>query len=121
MVTLPIALIGLVLLAVDWVRNAMDYTKVVAQVEQVENVCVGGSITTPIPCWQASSYPKTGRIQAFRAVHVRYTSPADKQQHSGVVYAKAGKIAREAAMLHVGDKWLIYAHDDEPAAVKAID
>jgi len=52
-------------------------------------------------------------------VHVRYKSPADGQEYSGVIIPIGSKIAAQAASLRPGDRWKILAHDDKPYDIKA--
>ena len=101
------------------IKNALTYTAVVAQVEQVEDVCRPADV--PIQestnCVTALATSNGKRLLRHRAVHVRYKSPADGQQHSGVVIP-LGKIAAQAANLRPGDRFEILAHDDKPYDIK---
>ena len=56
---------------------------------------------------------------ARTAVHVRYKSPADGQEHSGVVIPIGSKMSVQAAKFRPGDRWKILAHDDKPDDIKA--
>ena len=104
---------ALVLCVIVWVYNGLIYTTTSAEIVRVEEQCsVEG---TPIGCAEARASGKPVRRQ--RVVHVRYTSPADGQVHEGVLYPFGAK-ATEAARLRPGDRWLIFARDNNPGEIK---
>jgi hypothetical protein len=111
-VAILVFIAGLILLAVSVVKNAMDYTEVVARVEGLEHVCrpAGAPIEAYTDC--AVAVPTGGkRLLRHVVVRVPYRSPADDQEHSGVVIPIGGRKAVEAARLRPGDRWKILAHD----------
>jgi len=103
------------------IKDALTYTTVLAQVERVEEVCRRADV--PIQestnCATAVANSNGKRVLRHRAVHVRYKSPADGQEHSGVIIPIGSKIAAQAASLRPGDRWKILAHDDKPHDIKA--
>lgn len=109
---------ALVLCGISWAWNAVLYTSTQAEVLRVEEQCVigGEPPETATGCAEARA---SGRkpLRRFRAVHVRYTSPADGQVHRGVLYP-LGRKAKEAAMLRPGDQWEILAHDSNAGEIK---
>jgi hypothetical protein len=119
-VTLLTVLVGLVLWAFSAAKNAIDYTEVVAQVERVEHVCrpAGTPMEASTDCASAAAVAGNKKLIRHLAVHVRYRSPADDQEHSGVIIPIGGKNAVQANRLRPGDRWKILAHDDVPDAIK---
>ncbi len=115
---------GLVLWAFSAADNALNYTEVVAAVERLEEVCwpVGEPFETAASarCAEAQAGPQ-GKWRHHQVVHVRYQSPADRQQHSGVIVPIGGQAAVDATKLSVGDRWKILAHDDKPLDVKGVE
>src|SRR5689334_1188365 len=105
--------VGLGLWAFSSIKNALNYTAVVAQVERVEDVCrpAGVPLQESTDCVTALANSKGKRLFRHKAVHVRYKSPADGQEHSGVVIPAGGKMAVEAGNLRPGNRWKILAHD----------
>ena len=109
-----LAVVGaLVLCGIVWVYNRLVYTSTPAEIVRVEEQCFVAA--TPTGCAEARASGKPVRRQ--RVVHVRYTSPADGQIHQGVLYPFGAK-ATEAARLRPGDRWPIFAHDDNPGEIK---
>ena len=110
---------GLVLLAVAGLKNAFFYTKTRAEVLRVEERCVptGAPMEAATGCVEARSNSGGKPMRRYTAVHVRYTSPADGQVHNGVLIP-LGRKAGQAAKLRPGDRWQIYAHDDDPKDIK---
>ena len=108
------AIVGaLVLCAIVWVYNGLVFTTTPAEIVRVEEQCsVAG---TPTGCAEARASGKP--VTRQRVVHVRYTSPADGQVHEGVLYPFGAK-ATEAARLRPGDRWPIFAHDNDPGEIK---
>ena len=109
---------GLILLAFSGLKNALFYTKTRAEVLQVEDRCVptGAPMDAATNCVEARSSGK--RVRRYTAVHVRYTSPADGQVHNGVLIP-LGRKGVQAAKLRPGDRWQIFAHDNDPEDIKA--
>lgn len=121
-VMLPVLLIGLALLLVSSINNAFNYTEVEANVERVEEVCrpVGEKIETASSarCLEASAVANR-KWWRQRAVAVSYRSPADGEQHTGVIIPSGGQSAVDADKLRAGDRWRILAHDKYPRDIKA--
>ena len=118
-VRLFIVLLGLCVWAVSSFMNALNYTAVVARVERVEEVCraAGAPVKESTNCVTARANSNGERIFRQTAVHVRYESPADGQEHSGIVFP-IGRKAVQADNLRPGDRWKILAHDDNPDDIK---
>ena len=104
---------ALVLCGIAFLNNAVFYTSTRAEIVRVEEQCSVGDV--PTDCAEARATGKPARRQ--RVVHVRYTSPADGQVHQGVLYPFGAK-ATEAARLRPGDRWPIFAHDNNPGEIK---
>ncbi|HUQ83289.1 MAG TPA: hypothetical protein VM076_19200, partial [Gemmatimonadaceae bacterium] len=98
-----------------------NYREVAAEVERIDEVCVPlrASVSEATDCATASARAGGKRLRHYRAVRVRYTSPADGQMHSGVVIPTGGDKAVEASQLRPGDRWTIMAHDDKAEVIKA--
>jgi hypothetical protein len=116
-------LVGLALWGISSIRNAMNYTSVLARVERVEEMCrpAGTPIQEATACATTGlrvPNPNGKRVVRHTAVHVRYKSPADGQEHSGVVIPVGSKMASQVARLRPGDQWKILAHDDKPDDIK---
>src|SRR5436190_13473987 len=108
-VRLLVVCAGLLLLAYSAVDNALNFTKVSAVVEGVEQVCVekGKPAATAVSCREAN-FDRKG-MRSYQAVRVRYRSPADGQEHSGSIIPVGSKKAVEATRLKHGDRWTILA------------
>jgi hypothetical protein len=119
-VRLLIVILGLGLWAVSSLKNALNYTAVVARVERVEQVCrpAGVPVQESTSCATVLANSSGKRLFRHTAVHVRYKSPADGQERSGVVFP-IGRKAVQADNLRPGDRWKILAHDDKPDDIKA--
>ena len=111
---------GLVLLAFSALKNALFYTKTRAEVVRIEERCVpaGATLDAAINCASARSNSGGKPVRRYTAVHVSYTSPADGRVHNGVLIP-LGRKATQAEKLRPGDRWLIYAHDNNPEEIKA--
>ena len=113
---------GLALWAFSAADNALNYTEVSATVDHIEEVCrpVGEPIETATNarCVEAQ-HGAAGKWWHNQAVHVRYRSPADRQQHTGIILPVGGQSAVDADKLRAGDTWTILAHDDKPQDIKA--
>ena len=120
-VRLLIVILGLGLWGFSSIKNALNYTAVLARVERVEEMCrpAGVPIQESTNCVTALANSNGKRLLRHTAVHVRYKSPADGQEHSGVVIPIGSKMALQAAKLRPGDRWKILAHDDKPGDVHA--
>jgi hypothetical protein len=104
---------ALVLCAIAWLNNVLCFTSTPAEVLRVEERCVLADV--PTGCAEARASGKPVRRQPV--VHVRYTSPADGQVHQGMLYPFGAK-ATAAARLRPGDRWPIFAHDNNPGEIK---
>ena len=120
-VKLLIVIVGLGAWGFSSVKNALNYTAVVARVERVEEMCrpAGVPIQESTNCATALANSNGKRLLRHTAVHVRYKSPADGQEHSGIVIPIGSKMADQAAKFRPGDRWKILAHDDKPDDSKA--
>jgi hypothetical protein len=120
-VRLLVVVVGLALWGFSAVKNALTYTEVLAQVERVEEMCrpSGVPIQEATNCVAALANSKGKRLIRHRAVHVLYKSPADGQEHKGVVIPAGSKMAARAANFRRGDHWKILAHDSKPDDIKA--
>ena len=120
-VHLLIVAVGLCLWGYSAANNALNYTKTVAEVERVEDVCVqvGKPLETATNCLEVQADSGGKRMRRYRAVLVRYTSPADGREHRGSVIPIGGQKAVEASHLQPGTRWKILAHDDKPEDIKA--
>jgi len=76
-VHLLIVAVGLCLWGYSAANNALNYTKTVAEVERVEDVCVqvGKPLETATNCLEVQADSGGKRMRRYRAVLVRYTSP----------------------------------------------
>ncbi|HYP06823.1 MAG TPA: hypothetical protein VER03_11385 [Bryobacteraceae bacterium] len=115
-----VVVVGMVVWTVTSIGNALNYTEVVAQVVRVEPVCrVSG---TPIEksgdCLIVAAQAGGQRILRHVGVRVRYRSPADGQEHVGLIIPVGTTKAAQARALRPGDEWEILAHDDDPNVVK---
>ncbi len=103
------------------VVNAVNYTEVQARVERVGLVCrpSGAPVVESVECTaEAAPGPVSGgKLIRQLAVYVRYTSPADGQQHQGRLLM-AGKRIKQARTLRPGDSYTILAHNDDAETIK---
>lgn len=115
-VTLLVVLAGFTVWAYQWCDNALNYTEVIARVQQVEELCheKGQEHSQAAPC----AFGGKKKLVHLRAARVRYKSPADSTEHEGTIYLRSGRNV-DHAQLRAGDEWPIWAHDDNPILVKA--
>ena len=119
-VKLIMVIVGLVLWGFSSLKNALNYTAVVARVERVEQVCraAGVPVKESTDCATVLANSNGKRLFRHTAVHVSYKSPADGQEHRGIVVPIGSKVEAQAANLRPGDRWKILAHDDKPDDIK---
>ncbi len=122
-VFVPLLLIGLGVWIYRSVDNRLNYTLVDAEVQDVEDICapVGAPTTGAVPCANADSAFPGKTMAYYHSVTIRYTSPADQREHSGVIIPRGGEAGVEASRLRRGDRWSILARNDQPDDIKAHD
>lgn len=114
-------LAGLAMFVYYSIDRALNYTKVEATIQRLEEVCrpKGAPVESSVPCagYQADSAGK--KVVRHVVVHVQYRSPADGRDYDSSVRVFGGKKAVEVSELRSGERWAVLAHNKEPLKLRA--
>ena len=100
--------------------KANNYNQVAAKVERIEDTCrpFAAPVQFAMPCQDPPGRGSNPGLIRETTVFVRYKSPADGKEHSGLLIPSGGRNVVDGLKLRAGSTWTILAHASEAGKIK---